>query len=680
MTPHGVRQWMARLGVIGGTAALLAGCPDTPDKLATPGSQPSWDSPVASAYVEPQGSFTLDRVPAVFDTSVADAFGRKEPGAGPYYSAGGTPYGPGWDFTGFDRNSSTDPRTPTIADDDAAIMCDGCDWGFVLGDGAEVGAAGYHNPFLNPGYIGNLEPSTTYIVALFRYGTTINGALDASQSALGQVVDAPDALVPVGGTPKGDPTVPIVSFPTIIPMQTDANPYILGNFTSNASGLGAFDVVVDGAGVLYSDVSGAPPDAAFDSSLVARNDDTQTTFPRYNYLVILQGPAVDAADAADNPQILRIQMGQDFLAGSGAMINNGYAPFPGALPADELSQGPGFLGARPDSLTVVYNQLEELAGGAEYQPFFVNPENGGTFAPVVGTYEKVKILAERDPITGEVIATRDSVVETTTGVSSFVGGNQADEAGVGYRHRMIISDNTLSGGASDSIGFYTHLVLTIADSPNLANLPDSKPWFFRYTDQNGTPGDYSDDSFILDGPTTFGSLNMADPDASRAYSGEGQGASGFREDEFIAEMTRLSRPPVGFELVGWLVDVNGDEYRLENMSGPPPERVDLSNVDEEDIPGITTDNGVLEAYFRGFQGDLSGATWYDPSPPSASCPAGEVANPDRPESGLIGSDLRLFFITLEAKNGAPGMGYIPVQSAEVPQRIVRGEPECIPAS
>jgi hypothetical protein len=634
MTPHGVRQWMARLGVIGGTAAILAGCPDNPDKLAEPGSQPSWDSPVSGAYAAPTGPFTIDRFAlGAVDETVSDAFDRAGTtfvDSASFFTCGGAC--PAWDFP--IRNGSEDTRLPALQDNDAtgsfAITPDS-----LFGDALVV--------FTLEG----LAANGSFTIALERLALTVNENLDhvnnllnnAAFGAFQRTPDAPDALAPLGGSPG---------------TTLGSNPYSIGGFTTNATGASGFlNFGFDGGGT---------------NDIVETNALSSFDLPQYNYVVVYD-------DATGEP-VMRAQVGVD-LDASGQPINNALAPFPTeALTVPEILATPAGFG-RPDSVSVTFNQLEELVGGAEYQAWLVNPGTGA-FVPALGTYDKLKIVAERDPITGEVVATRDSVVETTTGISSFIGGDQADDIGIGFRHRLTVSDATLPGGATDSVGFYTYLLLTIAESPNLANLPDSRPWWVWYTDQKGTPEDVRDDEFFPDTLTSFGNFDLTNPAASRLYSGQGQGQAGFREDEFIAELTRLSRPPVGFELVGWLMSEDGTTYQLPDISGPPPDRVDLSNADVEDVSGIITDNGILEAYFRGFQENLAGATWYDANPPTPTCEADEMVNPDRAATGLVGSDLTTFWITLEAKNGAPGMGSIPVQAAEVPQRIVRGEPECIP--
>jgi hypothetical protein len=566
------------------------------------------------------------------------------------------------------RNSSNDPRLPALGGAGTeAVTGNQC----RFGDGDFWGGADGWDFYC---FLDGLQPSTDYSVLLVRYSLTVNGELDTEEMLLDGVITQPDQLSILGGSPGGypeeacdfDPARPTFT----VGVTGNQNPLNMGYVTTNASGALVFDCLIGSGGFWSPGALTSPAEAPF-----APNAQTSFDLPRYNYVLIVEGTGTAADPVPAGPVVMRFQVGVDIDA-SGTPIANGLAPLPDvAATDDELLFAAGGAG-RPAAASATFNNLEALAGGAQYQAWLVNPLTGG-FVPAVGTYNLIKIIAERDPITGEVISTTDEIVETTYGVSSFVGGNESDEEGVGYRHQLAVNDTSMPGGAEDLVGLYSHMVLTIADAASTSNMPDSRPWWFKYTDQNGTPDDYFDDTFIEDTTVFFGNFDITNPDASRLYSGEGQGTTGFREDEFIAELTRLSRPPVGFQVVGWLVDADGTAYRLPDVTGPPPERVSLANADEEDFSGITTDNGLLEAYFRGFQGDLGGAAWYDPNPTQPSCPAGEVPNPDRPASGLVGSTLSSFAITLEAKLGAPGIGYIPVQESAVPERVVKGEPECV---
>ena len=334
--------------------------------------------------------------------------------------------------------------------------------------------------------------------------------------------------------------------------------------------------------------------------------------------------------------VMRFQVGVDIDA-SGAPVSNGLAPLPiAAATPDELLLAPGGAG-KPDSLDVTFNNLEALAGGAVYESWLVNPLTGGMVL-ASGTYNRIKIIAERDPITGDIVSTRDSVVETIAGASSFVGGNQED----GFRHQLVISDNSLGGGPSESVGLHTDLVLTVASSPGGTTPSEARPLWITYTDQNGTPNDPFDDLFLSPGVTSFGNFNVMDASLSRTYSGEGLGLGGVREDVLSVDLTRLSRPPVGYQVVGWLVREDGTAFRLPDITGPLPDAVSLVDADVEAPEGLVTANGILDANFR------------------------VVAT----EAGIQFSDFITFLVTLEPKLGDPGLGPIPVQIGALPEIVI----------
>ncbi len=635
MTSRIVPRLIASLAVVG-TLLLLSGCPENASDIVESPSSPSQDFPVAGAYVEPVGSYSVDRFSILFDTTLADAFGRSVAGTRGTY---GQVQGPGaWDFDGHWRNGSTDPRLPALIDEDATAP-----EGFVIADPNWYGG---HNPwFLTEDPFENLDPSATYILAFVKYDLKVNAELDAAAAALGEPITQPDELIlSAEGAPKGDPLSNIEPYADIF-AQANANPFVLGHITTDASGEAYMDVLIDpftelGEQVFYADDTGDPPDASFDSAIVARSDDVPTSLPRYNYLVLFKGQAATAGEVLGLPQVMRLQIGTDFLQ-TGAAVNNGYPPFPLLIPADEISEAPGYLGARADSLQATFSNLEELAGGSVYEGWLVNPGTGSA-AAATGTYYKIKLVPIVDDVTGEVIGLDQDTVETVPRTSSFSGGNEED----GFLHSLVVSDATLGGGA-DSVGFNTHLTLAITSSPGTA-LPDARPFWFQYTDQNGTADDYADDEFFLSGPTSFGNFDAANPVNSRAYSGEGQGLGGVREDALSVDVINMSRPPVGYSLVGWLVRLNGESFRLPDVTGPPPDYSSLVNADVEAIEGVVTQTGILNANFRVVEG----------------------------EAGIVIGEFFNFVISLEPKAGLPGLGPTPVQIGEIPEVVrKRAEPE-----
>ncbi|UCF21344.1 MAG: hypothetical protein JSU87_08180, partial [Gemmatimonadota bacterium] len=398
MSPPIVRHWITRIGLIGGTALVLAGCPEDAANITEFASAPSWDFPVAGAYLDPAGEASVDNfILAAIDPSVTDAFARTQSfltSAASFFTCGGDC--PAWEFPV--RNGSQDTRLPALQDNDAT------------GDLGITPDSIFGDPFAVYTFAG-LPANGSFTVTLERLALTVNGDLDHVNNLLNnpdfggfqKTPDAPDGLTPLGGSPG---------------TTLGSNPYTIGGFTTDAGGLSGFNFFAfDGGGT--NDIIETNSLAAFD-------------LPQYNYLVIY--------DDATGLPVMRAQVGVD-LDATGAPINNALAPFPvdPLTPSDVLA-APGGAG-RPDVITVTYNGLQDLAGGAEYQAWLLNTGTG-SFVPAVGDYNRIKILAEFDPVTGEVIATRDSVVETVTGVSSFVGGNQSDDVGVGFRHQLAVSDAT----------------------------------------------------------------------------------------------------------------------------------------------------------------------------------------------------------------------------------------------
>jgi hypothetical protein len=209
----------------------------------------------------------------------------------------------------------------------------------------------------------------------------------------------------------------------------------------------------------------------------------------------------------------------------------------------------------------------------------------------------------------------------------------------GFRHQLIISDHTLP--ADDTRGLYNYLVLTLTESPGGSSLPEAQSFWFQFTDQNETPANFFDDRFIRTGATIFGRFDFADPSASIPYGADGGGLGGFRGDILSVDLSSISRPPVGYVYVGWLVRPDGSAVRLADITGPPPERVSLVNADVTVEPGLVTSNGILEANLR----------------------------IDASEQGIDFSEFTRFVLTLEPKVGEPGMGFIPTHTGARRDRL-----------
>lgn len=542
----------------------------------------------------PAGALTITEFAiGATDLTVADGFDRSATGQAPYYSDSGTDFGPGWNFDGFLRNSSTDPRLPALVEDDVTLPAGD---GFVIGDPAEVGLAGHHNPFTEGVFTG-LKPNTTYVVAFFRYGLQVNGTLDEAQMLLGEAVDNPDQLVPLGGSPAGNPAIPIISFPTIIPFQANANPFVLGNFTTDAAGEGFFDVVINGSGgELYQTTSGAPSDADFDLSLVARNDDTETTFPRYNYLVLLEGVAVDAADAADNPQAVRVQMAQDVVVGTGETINNAYAPFPDAgLDVQSLLALPCCAG-QASSLELTFDNLMGLQGGV-YQVWLWNAETEELISPN-GDWVATEPDAEGNPVE----------VGSGTDVNSF-----ASQAG--WTHTFTTSD----AQAGQPVGNFTHAFLS-KESSAAGSPSASQPLWAQFTEMAGAPEDPFQWTFNSPQATSFGEFGSGDP--TQFVMGLARGEGGFwgeqlgNSDRLIVVYRNLPLPPTGYFYEAYLVASDGTQVNAGDLLSVAAEGYNsLRDIDQD--PTLTgfvneRDGIIIESETRTVEADLpAGLHFYD---------------------------------------------------------------------
>lgn len=609
MTRNVVGRWIGRASLAGGLAITFAGCPDSPAEITESASPPAFNFPVATVFDEPPSPFAVNRLTiAGIDTSVTDAFGRARtfntvaPNFISFVSgcpaAGNRCPGRQWPI----RNVNADNRLPTLQDPDAAALLG------IVADSV------FGVPLLLLSTAG-LEASTQHTVTLERRALTLNAGLDVPNILLNSPnfggfalsPDAPDALTLLGGTPG---------------TTLGSNPYTIATITTNASGGGFFTPGFTGS------------DANLETNSFKAFD-----LPNYNYLVVYLG------DPATGVPVLRAQIGVD-LDASGNPVNNAQAPFPtAAFTIPQMVAAPGGAG-RPDSLRVTFDQLEALTGGALYEAWLVNPTTG-LMRLATGRYNLLKIIAERDPITGEITSTRDSLVDSIPGTSSFVGGNTED----GFRHQLVLSDAALAGGPEDSLGFYTHLFLTIDQSPGDATVSPIRPFWFQYTDQGGTPTDFFDDDFTVvcdtvdctdQEPSDFGVFDPGNPAASRSYSAQGIGLGGVRDDVLSVDLDNLSRPPVGYQYVAWLVPGSGAAFRLPDITGPPPERLSLVDSDVEFVEGLVTPTGILEANFRVVASDL----------------------------GIVFSDFVNFMITLEPKAGEPSKGPLDVILGPLPARVV----------
>lgn len=619
-----------------GTAAValvltvsLVGCPEDATELVKPVGT-ALDFAVAP-FVQglPTGSVAIDRLTlAQFDPDRdPDAFGR---GTGQFPFFSGTRYL----IDAAARNVTNDPRVPALAGAGTEVVSPSL---------CRFGHSGFWFSATEPGFgwdffcfLDGLQPNTDYTVMLVRYALTVNGELDTEEMLLTGTITNPDALTPLGGTPGGYPTE-LCDFDDTRPTYTvgvtgDQNPLVMGFTTTDANGSLVFDCLIGSGGFWQA---GPQTLAVPDSAPLAPNAIGTFDLPRYNYVVIVEGTGTAVDPVPAGAHVMRFQVGVDIDA-SGVPINNGLAPLAAAA-ADTaaLIAAPGGAG-RPDSLTFVFQNLDALAGTARWQLWLANRDRSPvTFASASGTYERIQIIQELDPVTGEVVSQRDSVVETIPGTSTFVG-----QGGL-FKHRMIVSD--AGAGAADSVGLYTDAILTVELQPGGSTPSLARGLFFRYTNQAGTPDNYFDD-VSTGGTLAFGSFDPANPSQARVLAptnfAQAQGLGGILGSEVSVDVFNLPIPPVGYYYEGWLLGPGGDSISMGPLRAPPPDTVSLIDADvSQPHPVVVLGVGIRQA--NAFVSLSSPTDIVDcPTDPAQPCTV----------------NLSTFFVTLEPKGSAATKG------------------------
>jgi hypothetical protein len=494
----------------------------------------------------PAGSSTnLGFVVSAVDASHPDALGRMTTGVRGLGYQNIAAWERGWMVPqSIGRNATTDPRLPALQSTTAQLP-----GRFIIGDPSSGGATHWWNLWTATATgssfapITGLKPNTTYTIGFFRYGLQVNGEVDHIQAARGLPITQPDQLVLVGGTPGGDPTVDLwyTNEADVFPV-VNANPFILGRFTTNAQGQAILDMWLSaftegGTKVLYSGGGGNPPAGAMDSALVARNDAVVTTLPRYNYLVIMEGSATTAAAAAALPQVLRAQIGADLDPTGSAVTPNAYAPFPTAMTQAQLLQGPGVAG-QVSSLRVTLSNLAQLAG-ATYQFWLVNDVTGEAVSVPVNWRTTA-------PNPDPDIATRVPA-DSAAGVRTF--NSRGD-----WVHTIEVNDSI----AGRAIGTFTHAMISI-EGAEAAQPSSSQPLWVRYTDMKGAVDAPLTWTFISPGTVNFGTFNLGNSPLVFQPRGAARGWFWGTDpgDEFRVQYRDLNRPPVGFMYEGWMLPEGG---------------------------------------------------------------------------------------------------------------------------
>lgn len=510
-----------------------------------------------------------------FDTSVADAFGRK---GDLFFTLRTTSVptigGPGWDLRSTVRRRAVDGRVPLLSPigaPDAAL--------FSL-QGPEAAGEMWR---LNLRLTG-LAASTSYRVALVRYRLSRADSLDQAAVLLtGSNFRVPDTLTALGGSASAVVSGGCTSTTAVVPTST-ANPLYIGTFTTNAAGASGTvqRCLRDASGLWYRsdqvDSRRTP---------IAPNSDLTFGLPRYNYIVV---------ETVTGTPVLRAQIGQDLTAAA-SPINNTYAPMPcrttagrctasGVLSASARIDAPGGDG-RVDSVTVSYLGLKALDGSGVYQVWLINPAAGTAPVRATGFVRAVQV----DTITDvPVLNTRTTLLtDTTAATSTFVGYPTPRAAHVTFRFRVT------NASAGVSLRDYTHVLVTLEPNGPATSPSARRPLVAQFADQRGTPTNYRDDAYFVAPTVRFGNVDLA-AGPTYTFAAAGRGLGGFRGDELSVDIDDLSRAPVGYYYQGWLVDVNGGPTErdtvylpIDTLRGPHPSRSLLFDADSALVDPVVQD-------------------------------------------------------------------------------------------
>jgi hypothetical protein len=642
---------LAQLGLVGAAALALTGCPEqAADIVEIKGTSLDFAVAAVAPAVFPAGGAERERVAfgGFFPDAVPDAFGRSS-WLGTDPALPGYNRSPGHWIWGGPADASVDGRAPTLLQQTPVIVGTG-----LLVEAPFDQGGPYYNLWVS-GNMQGLAPNTQYTVAFVRYGTDVKAELDQEAVLLGQPITQPDSLVVLDPNPLGDPNVDI-NFSTTgnegdtIPAQPGGNPFIIGNATVDAAGasdfgimISASDAVTGGNPYFWTDDVTNPPTAAMvDSAMFGRNDDVAFAPTSYNYIVMFEGLGVDG------PTVARWQVAQD-LDLNGQPLQNGQMPFPAeALTQEELEATPG-AATRVDSLTVELFNLETLGGSDVYQVWMVNRDTEpAAYLAGEGTYDKIAILREIDPTTGEIISETDSILETVTGTSTFAGQLVVNVPGRDLpqevKHRFTLVD---------TVGYFTDIVVSTEEGGPQSEASDAQFMWAQYTDMGSEP-----DNPIahVPGPgvAVFGEFDpdpllareFTDADIAQA-SGVGSVLDLRDERQVSVEIRNLPLPPIGWYYEGWLTHIDGNTLSLGPITSLPPDSVSLFDADvDQGLPGVTATGlrfGVAAAVLE--TGTIVGA------------------------DGTV--NLSAFFLTLEPKLGAVSKHALNVEAGSLPTRAIQ---------
>ena len=467
--------------------------------------------------VFPSGSVALSKaVVSGFDFSVPDGFDRGT-GAGGFFVPVATPIGtaPAVNLGASVRNSSQDPRLPTLREGSAAL---GTHFGLFeltrfLRDGAPPG---YWDLW---GEVQGLEPSTAYTVVLARMTLQVNGELDQHQVLTGNPVDQPDQLsfAPGETTIYANVACDFDLPDGITPITAEMNPVGIGVIETSEAGTGVLDCLLRAVpGDLW-------PGRAAGANVSTADDFTPANTPfgsnepgamvgpgQFNYLLFYEGAPSGGALPAGNPTV-RMQLGPDIDA-SDTVINNAMAPFPteGVPNAVDLPGGTNAFAA-PGQIDFTLTGFSPLSGGS-YQLWVYS---SGSYAPVDATFYPAMDM------------------EMMTMGSTF--SPSSSEAVYHAKAETSMDQN---------FGDFTHVAVS-AES-GTSSSPTGGPFLIlEYMNA---------DRMWQQGAMTFGHLGA--DGKIKPFFGGGSGSGSFYENSLLVELNRLPTPPPGMHYQSYLAAIS----------------------------------------------------------------------------------------------------------------------------
>ena len=554
---------LQRLVISWGALAAFAVACTHDDPVTTPVSQNGEDT-IAIITLSATPSGFLNGTQSVtyiasgpFDTSVADAFARATTNP-PFLMP---------DPTGcygsqpliFEAGNAPVPYTPPNAFLPALVS------GTAIGDAGCGGPTTYIVRAGHPGngtgnrvwefwhYVTGTTDPLRYVSGLARYAVVQRGALDGPDVLLNGSVTSPDSLVlypntSVLGGKKSDAVFTTnCGSVNVIQAKAGFNPYMLGGGASSGGAVQMDQTVCDTDGVW---VDGS---YAGNKSPIPANNNTAFSAVQYNFFVVWEALA-DSTPNYARP-VFRVQIGP-LLNASGTVVNNSYAP----TPTTQLSGA--LLGPLPgstssvDSVKATFNLLKPLSSGA-YQVWVTNTAGTNT-----------------GRLTGRVIRLSNGVAKDTV-------------ASAGEFNLIAGQNGARFEGALGTLGSQTwnRVVLVVQPTSGATTIPTqpSEPLWGKIT--NPKP---SGAAAVLSGSLKFGSFDNGAAD-SMVYGAGGSGTGGFFGTQLVQALSRLSRPPLGYQYEAWLTNSTDTSVHVNagGLNGPAPDYVSLKDADVMTTPPLS---------------------------------------------------------------------------------------------